>query len=269
MSRHRSNSNSAGPAGHFSTENWTPAQLGTSTEMSVEAAIIRQPGIADPHSPAFLGTKKHMVDVLTSSLDVVHPQVTAGNISNTWRGGPDSFNRSWPSSRAFKVSTGGEVHVGCNEAGWTATTGGQNLNRFTHAVEARNDSSSKRIRGRVGPGQREFVPGRWKHFDVNKCMKKGNFNPRTGCISDEVREMIFDLILWIGQRLATPGQKVLVYCDLAAWVNEIALLLQYGPASTALDNGRNSGCSDTRKTSNEVFINKSTKNNSSNIGSCI
>jgi len=69
-----------------------------------------------------------------------------------------------------------------------------------------------------------------------------------------VIEYIFEFIYWIGCALLMPQSKVLVYCDLAAWVNEIALLLQYGPASTDLDNGRSAGSYDTRKTSNEAFI---------------
>jgi len=239
---------------------------------TVEAAIDQRPEITDPRNKFFLGSKEHIVNELRRVIDVVHPWVTDQLIAKGYgRFDPNVFNARFPSCCVFETQTGSQLHVGCNEAAWTAATRGhgQNLNGFTHVVEARHDSSQRQVRGRFGPSQHHFEPGAWKNFDVNKCMEKGNFNPRTGCISDEVREMIFDLILWIGQRLATPGQKVLVYCDLAAWVDEIALLLQYGPASTDLDNGRNTGSSDTRKTSNEVFINKSTKNNSSNIGSCI
>ena len=240
--------------------------MGRLLEDVVEEAIQLRPSISDPHSRQYLGTKAHIIKVLAPVLDVVHSQVTAGprgTIELGFHGNKDVFNRDYPSSRMFRMHSGAEVHVGGNEAACSAAAGGENRNEFTHFVEARHDSSWNPIRGRVGPGRDHFPPGTWRLFDINMYMKKCNVD------KDWAIDAILEFIHWIGLVLLGPNSKLLVYCDLAAWVNEIALLLQYGPASTALDNGRNSGCSDTRKTSNEAFIKTVTMNNSSNIGSFI
>ena len=227
-----------------------PTQLGWSMECAVREATCRNPKLTDPMCPDFLGAFDDIVYFLSASIDVAHVAVTAGRTPNTQSIGAGLFNSRWLCTRMFKVTTGGEVWLGGNEAGWTCTRGEVNQNRFTHCVECRHDFAQTEERGRVGPGPRAYERSgvSYRNFDVNRCMKL------TGgqVLSAGQLDYIFDFIYWVTEALRRPNAKVLVHCALAAWVNEIAPLLQYGPASTDLNNGSNASSSDTRKTSKHL-----------------
>ena len=179
---------------------------------------------------------------------VSHPLAVADGVVNRGNVPTDEFNSRYVCSHMLTVTAGSQVWLTCNEGGVSCSHGEQNRNGFTHVVECRHDPYHQTARGRAGVGPRAYNGTGVKYytFDVNFCMKV----TAGQVLSPEQRDHFFHFIEWVADALKTPGTKMCVHCALAAWVNQTASLLQYGPAFTCLNNRSNASSSDTWKTSN-------------------
>jgi hypothetical protein len=193
----------------------------------VSVVVQENPNLIDAQHAAYLGPKEHIVAVMSASISVAHWQVKAGQDEDR-EVIPNSFNMLTICHQAFKVTTGGEVWVGCNEAGVLAGFKHDNPCEFTHVVECRHDFDQREIRGWKGIGPHGY-DGRvgYHTFDINSCLKV-----RGGCKwSNDLNlsqvDKVYEFLVFVADALLKRNAKVLLHCTLAAWVNETASLLPY------------------------------------------
>ena len=136
--------------GRINIEHLSPSQLGRSLEVLVANAARQTPAIVDPHHPGYLGSLEDIVSCLSASITVVHAEATAGCFFG--RFDTDSFCSKNVCNFIFTVTTGAEVWLGCNEAGWSCADGFENRNQFTHCVETRHNYAGQNARTRIGRG---------------------------------------------------------------------------------------------------------------------
>ena len=217
-----------------------PTQLGRTMEQIVSNVVAENPNLIRPRHSDYLGSTEHIAALMSESISVAHTEVTPG--LNTGPGFcAERFNRAWRRHCMFEVTTGGQVWIGGNEAGVLAGSEHDNPCGFTAVVECRNDYEHRPIRGRygLGPGGYVGTDVEYYNFDINQCMKLMGGN---GLLKDKQVERVFDFLLFLANALQKPNARVLLHCTLAAWVNEIASLLQYGPAFTCLNIRSNASC---------------------------
>ena len=180
-----------------------------------------------PSSPGFPRQLRVHRCVSGEGIIVAHSGVRVGQLT-----GVDIetnvFNQRSVCHCIFQVTTGGEVWLGCLEAGLICSASYDNPHGFGACVDCRHDPGQTNVRGRVGVGRAAYdgTSVHYHRFDVDQCTKlTGGGNQ----LSEWQIERIFEFLFFVATALKY-GRRVLVNCTFAAWVNAIASLLQYGPA---------------------------------------
>ena len=119
MAPKRSGNRSSGGSGHgragvaLHLNDLTKIQCGKFMEDVVDTAVRRVPGLVDPNSPSYLGSRPDICRILSDSIAIAHPAAAVGRLDKDNRYSGDTFNNRWRMNESFQLRSG-------PTAGWEA-----------------------------------------------------------------------------------------------------------------------------------------------------